>query len=268
MAHHTLNKYITQKVYSLSLRYAALDDGKLVEEVLFHHNEGEVIFYLIYGRYLSSLENVFIRLSKQEDCFPDLLAELELHLLKDDCRILRSFKKKSSLKTWLIRVAHNLFINLLPKMETFYSKYCVPEEGNVPDTIKTNTNDITLLSFRQAVSLLPSTEQRIVLMKEAEGYNSSEIAAMLTARRNARDPEQQGKQVSVDNVYKMRQRAIAYLKDLMAKERDRIAEEEAHLRFRMCNERVNDYEQTAACRYKPHFIKYILSIKKELEDIS
>lgn len=265
MVKHIINKCVTQKVYSLTLRYGNSDDEKLVEEIKSHHDAGEIIFYLLYGRYFASLQNTFHRLSKQEDCFPDLMAELELHLLKHNCRALRSFQKKSTLKTWLIRVAHNLFINYLPKVESNYCYYCNLEEQTVPEAIKTGTDDATLLSFRQAISLLPSEEQRIVLIKEAEGYNSREIADILTTRRKAQTPELKDKSVSIDNVYKMRQRAIAYLKELMEKERGRIAKEESHLRFRMCSKRIHDHPQKVVQRYKPLFIRNILSIKKELE---
>lgn len=253
-----------------------MSDDELVGEIS-SHGCGEMVYFLIYGRYRSYLESIFHRLSSISECFPDLLADLELHLLDNHCDVIRRFQGKSSFKTWLTAVAHNLFVNKLHQAESIY---CEKEDLTDKSTsfAMTAGNDIdTLVTFRQALLCLPSVEQRIVLMKEAEGYNADEIAHILTEHRNTSDlqPRQKTKYVSVDNVYKIRQRAIGHLAEIVKEERAKLQELEGDIRYRTgklyrtsdddkeyCGEPIAEYS------YKTPIISNIWIIKADTEIMS
>lgn len=260
-----MNELIIEKVHALSNRYGEMSDEELLSIILSGSDRGEAVFYLLYGRYFTFFENLRYRLCASKECLPDLMAELELHLLDHNCKAFHSFHGESSFKSWLITVAHNLFINKLPKIESLYSEKEELNERWMPESIIAYKDIDTITTFRQALCNLPSVEQRIVLMKEVEGYNAKEIADMLTARRAKDDdnPRQKSAEVSVDNVYKIRQRAVASLKDLLRKEHQRIAEEEQEIRFR-CDEVASNEEEY---RYKAQIITKIYKIKEDIECI-
>lgn len=264
-----MNNLIREKLNGLSYRYDKMSDDDLLTSILSGRGYGEAVFYLLYGRYLPDIEFQCFKIGAKAACLPDLMAELELHLLNNRCEVFRSFNGKSSLKTWFLAVAHNLIINRLPKIESLYSENVELTEWKMPSSITADTDMETLISFRQALCNLSSVEQRIVLIKEVEGYDAKEIAEMLTERRAnvSKSARQRCPKVSVDNVYKIRQRAIASLKDLLRKEQARIAAEEAHIRFRMADEEDWSFESTLHYGHKPLIIYNIFKIKDDMENI-
>lgn len=261
----TMNEHIRREINWMSYRYGDISDEDLIAELLFRRGCKDVVFYLLYGRYFHYFENICRHIGAKPEWLPDLLAELEVHLLDNDCKALRSFKGEASLKTWLITVARNLFINRLPQIASLYSDKPQLDDRTMPEAIVAVNDVETLTSFRQALSQLPSVEQRIVLMKEAEGYNAAEIAAMLTERRNKenKSARQKSTVVSVDNVYKIRQRAVVALKQLLVEERRRNSEE---FRFRTDGDDLMS-EPTMEFRYKTFVIENIIKIDNDVEAV-
>lgn len=262
-----MNRLIKEEIDRLSYRYKGRSDEDLLSEINDNRDCGDVVFYLLYGKYIACFETIFRNLHVDANYFPDLMAELELSLLTANCKALRSFRGESSLKTWLITVAHNLFANSLAKIAKLYWVDTEMTERNIPTSISGQTDIETWLTYRQVICLLPSVEQRIVLMREIEGYNATEIADMLTQRRNeqALSTHQRVKEVNVNNVYKMRQRAIAYLRNLMKNERDRIAEMESNILFRIGDDEKYCCESTPQYGYKTFIIANIKKIEFDLE---
>jgi len=176
-------------------------------------DRGESLFYLLYGRYMRLLSAIFLRMSRDAECFADLMAELELHLLADRCAALKKYNGRSAFSTWLSATAHNLFADKLPKIENLYAGD--PQEVERADVrVEAGTKADTFDELRQALRMLPATEQRIVIMKELEGYSAAEIAHILTLRRQKEQPDK-AKAVSVDNVYKIKQRAMEALAHIL-----------------------------------------------------
>lgn len=270
-----MNIQIEIEIRKLASHYNCMSDEELVYEIS-NHACGEMVYYLIYGRYRIYLQSIFSQLSQTKECFPDLMAELGLHLIDNHCEAIRKFQGRSSFKTWLAAVAHNLFVNLLPQIEGIYSdKEGVPY-GDIPFAM-TATKDVdTLTTFRQVLNYLPTAEQRIVLMKEAEGYNAKEIAQILTEKRKHTNlqPRQKSNEVSVDNVYKIRQRAVEFLANIMREDNEKMQKLEGDILFRddtdsklyrtadddnRCCEEMTKYS------YNPHIISNIWLIRADVE---
>lgn len=269
-----MNKHIQESIEHLSYRYDGFSDETLIEDLISYKCDTDVVFYLLYGRYESYLERIFSRLSSNSDLFPDLMAELLLHLLDKHCAAIRQFAGKSSFKTWLSSVAHNLFVNKLSQIENFYAEASNTIERVAPLTMTAVTDTEVYVSFRQFIACLSSVEQRIVLLKEIEGYNAAEIAQMLTNRRKTTilESRKKSEDVSVDNVYKIRQRAIARLAEILKAEKakhahlydDKYAQSDKLYREsednKTCNDAVAKYTP-----YMPHIIANIWMIKADVE---
>jgi len=268
-----MNKQIEHDIELLSAKYGDMDDDTLVYKVS-EHGRGEMVYYLLYGRYRTYLESIFHRLSNINECFPDLLADLLLHLIDNRCSAIRSFESKSSFKTWLSSVARNFFINKLHQVESIYNENECSTNNNEPFALTGDTDIETLSTFRQVLSTLPSIEQRIVLMKEVEGYNAAEIAHILTGFRKHAElqPLQRSETVTVGNVYKIRQRAVDYLASIFQKEKNRNQKDNDNLRFREddllfridekergCHEPMSEYNSTLSIIYN------IFEIKADIE---
>lgn len=270
-----MNKLIEEDTQLLTSRYGYMSDDVLVREIS-NHACGEMVYYLLYGRYRIYLQSIFSKLSQTKECFPDLMAELGLHLIDNHCEAIRKFQGKSSFKTWLASVAHNLFINLLPQIECIYSDKEGMPYGDIPFSI-TATKDVdTLTTFRQVLNYLPTAEQRIVLMKEAEGYNAKEIAQILTEKRKHTNlqPRQKSNEVSVDNVYKIRQRAVEFLAHIMREENEKLQKLDGDILFRddtdsklyrTANEDNRCCEEMAKYSYNPRIISNIWMIRADVE---
>jgi RNA polymerase sigma factor (sigma-70 family) len=212
-----MNRYIQESITRLDLLYGNLDDEEIKEIIVEGDDVGNLLFYLLYGRYNGLLRSVFLRLSKKIYCFPDAMAELEIHLLANDCASLKKFRGESKFSTWLTTTAHNLFLNKLPHIENLYADVQTKVEPSTPEPFYAGYCTDTLEELYQALSYLPVIEQRIVILKELEGYKPNEIAQLLThyRRENYIKTKAKSHEVSVSNVYKIKQRAIEGLAKIL-----------------------------------------------------
>ena len=206
------SKYINDTISRLVKRYGKASDEDLVRDLIAGLNSGESLFYLLYGRYIRLLASIFLRLSKNAEYFSDLMAELELHLLNNNCYALRNFRGDASFSSWLSVTAHNLFVDKLPQIENLYTDELI-EVDSTNEWINISTNADSFDELRQALLRLPSADQRIVIMKELEGYTPEEIAEILSQIR--RSSQQENVSVNIANVYKIKQRARAKLEQII-----------------------------------------------------
>lgn len=167
--------------------YTAFTDKFLIDLVLEDGNE-EALLYLIYERYERKLKFYTYRYYDSLEYYEDLCNELYLHLKgKDgDWSVLRSFQWRSSFATWFSLVASHLFwkkrgelIGLgddSDSIDVDNGEQPLPEPKPEPE----NEQRVMLL---EAINRLEDEDNRLIIIKELEGYNHKEIAEMLVEKR-------------------------------------------------------------------------------------
>ena len=183
-----------------NVNYNKLADKQIVEKILaLPHNE-EAAYFLLHVRYFYELngvyKNVLIKMNIQsirgDSYIEDCIQELFIHLRSKDCswHTLATFEWRSSFKTWLKKIAHNKFLEVLPKLidkrgfvisidpdDPEEPKVQIPVEDE--DSYERRQRKVLLL---EAINQLKDADQRFVILKRLDGYNSKEIAILLQKR--------------------------------------------------------------------------------------
>ena len=168
--------------------YKEYDDRKLVDMVLSDGNE-EAMLFLLYSRYDLLLHKVFRNLTSEEFWFDDCVHELFLHLRCKDgsWHTLATFGWRSTLGCWLKGVAKHKFEDVLPHLienrganlsldndDPEQPKIQVPDGGE--EDYERRQRKVMLM---EAIAALKDDDQRFVILKRLEGYDSNEIALLL-----------------------------------------------------------------------------------------
>lgn len=183
-----------------NVNYNKLADKQIVEKILaLPHNE-EAAYFLLQVRYFDELNGVYKNVLKKiniqsirgDSYIEDCIQELFIHLRSKDCswHTLATFEWRSSFKTWLKKIAHNKFLEVLPKLidkRGFVISIDTddPERPNVQipvedeDSYERRQRKVLLL---EAINQLNDADQRFVILKRLDGYNSNEIAILLQKR--------------------------------------------------------------------------------------
>lgn len=131
----------------------------------------------IYKAYASYIYAIFLNMTKNRENSEDLTVDFFLKLWN----ISNQYKFGSGHKMWLTKVAKNMAIDLIRKnsrVELTDSMQDVPSRlDNMKSPIEEKV--IGQISFREAVGLLPVTEQQILLMKLVGHMTFKEIAEIL-----------------------------------------------------------------------------------------
>lgn len=167
--------------------YIALTDKRLITLVLDEGNE-EALLYLIYERYEKKLKYYAFRYYDSLEYYEDLCNELYLHLkgANGDWSVLRSFQWRSSFSTWFSSVASHLFWKkrreLLGLGDDSDSIDVDNGEQPLPEP-KPETENEQRVMLLEAINRLRDEDDRLIIIKELEGYNHKEIAEMLVEKR-------------------------------------------------------------------------------------
>ena len=174
--------------YQYKADYSNLSDKELVERILAEKGDDEAAVYLLHVRYAPLLHNIYARLVEKNTWYEDCLVELFIHLKGKDCRWrpLANFEWRSTLGYWLKGVAWNKFKDILPKLiEKSGRSVSIDEEDSdkpkiqIPDVTKADIERRQRkVMLMEAIGLLEDDHQ-FVILKQLEGYTSSEIAVML-----------------------------------------------------------------------------------------
>lgn len=190
---NTDKKYIIHNIMELrtQIDYKDLSDEQLVELILaLPHNE-EAATYLLHERYHPLLYSIYWSLTNKPYWYEDCVSELHLHLRGKDnsWRILSNFEWRSTLGCWLKKVAVHKFIEILPKLiENHGGNISLdndPEKSGVqmPDGGEEEyERRMRKVMLMEAIGQLKDDDQRFVIQKRLEGYNSNEIAILLQKR--------------------------------------------------------------------------------------
>ena len=154
------------------------------------HDEDAAAF-LLHTRYRPLLLSIYRSLTQDESWFEDCIDELFIHLKgsNTDWHNLSSFAWRSSFGTWLKGVARNKFCEVIPALienngENLSIQQTdsgviiqLPDEGE--EEFSRNERKVMLL---EAIGQLEDADQKFVILKRLQGYNSKEIAVLLQKR--------------------------------------------------------------------------------------
>lgn len=171
------------------IAYKELTDKQVVELILaLPHNE-EAALFLLYNRYDLLLHKIYRNITREKCWYGDCVNELFLHLRCKDgsWQTLSSFEWRSPFGCWLKSVAYHKFNDSLSHLIENNGKNTSLDNDDPEKTQLLLANDgkeeyerrqrkVMLL---EAIGLLKDDDQKFVIMKRLEGYNSNEIALLL-----------------------------------------------------------------------------------------
>lgn len=216
----------------LRYRYMALSDRELVNAITNTPPDEDAAVYLLFERYTPKFKKLYLGIypdmSWYDDCMHDLFTYMKGKKL--DWNPLRSFQWRCHFSTWIGQVARNRFIEIKPYL---IGKIGIPlsiddnENGKatiqIPDEYledyERRERKVLLL---EAIGLLKDKNQKFVILKTLQGYNSNEIAEMLTQKwqmEGIKKYDKQGRLVIPTPGYVdvNRQRAKEQLKNIIVK---------------------------------------------------
>lgn len=183
--------------FQYKFNYKDLSDKQIVDKILeVPHNE-EAAAYLLHDRYTNLLHSVynkalldlFNKAVHTDYWFDDCENELFMHLRSKDrsWHPLATFEWRSTFGCWLRGVSRNKFLEVLPKLiENSGSNISLdsddPEKPKVQrpdggeDSYERRQRKVLLM---EAIGQLKDDDQRFVILKRLQGYNSKEIATLL-----------------------------------------------------------------------------------------
>ena len=170
------------------MEYSNMTDNEICNLIM-DGNE-EAALYLIYDRYAEDIRYKAYTIFKTFDYLDDLNQILYIHLKGSDHKwqTLRTFKNECRFRTWFIgSVVNNLFLSkrrLMIGTERFHNLLIETDpEKPLPEPKQELRKDERLIAVMEAISKLKNDEYRFILIKDLEGYNHTEIAAMIELKR-------------------------------------------------------------------------------------
>lgn len=174
-------------------KYAKCSDEEIVSSIVDTPHDEEAAAYLIYNRYSPLLRNIYRKVFDNDTFwYGDCLNDLYLFLKGKDLEWnkLKTFEWKSKLSTWLSKIAYNRFLEIKPTLiGKIKNPICVYDDSSSKLPLQFSDDgeqdherrekDILLL---EAVSLLEDPDQKFIILKRLQGYNSKEIALLLQKR--------------------------------------------------------------------------------------
>lgn len=170
--------------------YVELNDKEIVNKIINKPHNEEAAAYLIYNRYDPLLyklyRDVFQKdFSWYEDCLGDLFEFLKGN--DRDWNKLKTFEWRSKFGPWLGSTARRRFIEIKPQligkivniisiddMDGEKTPVQLPDKGE--DEYENQQRKILLM---EAIGMLKDPDQKFVILKRLQGYNSKEIAELM-----------------------------------------------------------------------------------------
>jgi RNA polymerase sigma factor (sigma-70 family) len=171
------------------LDYSNFSDRQIVEKILANPHDEEAAAFLLHNRYVLLLQKVYYGFTKEDTWFEDCVDELFIHLKGKDgsWHYLAAFEWRSTFGYWLKGVARNKFKEILPRLiENGGNNVSI--DNNDPEKRRVQLPDDGEASYdraqrkvilMEAIGKLKDDDQRFVILKRLQGYNSKEIAVLL-----------------------------------------------------------------------------------------
>ena len=169
--------------------YDEYSDKDLVDKIITPPHNEEAAAYLIHSRYNSYLKSIYLELTNNFSWFDDCVSDFFIHLKgkEHNWHAFSTFEWRSPLKSWLGGVAKNNFKVTLSK--------CAPQKVMIISVDEKKQNGTTTqlpdggkeeherlqrkIALLDAIAQLKNENQKFVVLKRLEGYNSREIAVLL-----------------------------------------------------------------------------------------
>lgn len=168
-------------------RYKTLSDREIVDKVITIPYNEEAAVYLLYDRYDPLLAKIYREVFENdsnwyEDCLNDFIIYLKGQ--DGDWKRLRSFQWRSQFSSWLKPTAANRFKEIKPYLigKIPFPTSLDDDEAHVqlPDEGEENHEAIERkIMLLEAIRQLKDPDQKFVVIKRLEGYDSREIAELM-----------------------------------------------------------------------------------------
>lgn len=214
--------------FQYRLDYSKLSDKQIVEKILAEPHDEEAAAYLLHERYAPLLKSLYRYCTQEDIWFDDCVNELFIHIKGKDgsWRALADFEWRSTFGYWLKKVALSKFRGLLRKLiENGGRNVSVGNDNpqrpilEISDGCESSERIQRKIMLVEALNKL-NDDERFVIVKRMEGYNSREIAVLLDMKwklDNTVKFNHEGKLVvaSVAYVDSKAQKARKHLKEIM-----------------------------------------------------
>ena len=174
-------------------KYSDLGDKEIIDLIIIPPHDEKAAAYLIHLRYQPLLYNIYNRVFDNdpmwyEDCLSDFFIYLKGTDL--DWHKLVTFEWKSTFGAWLNRTAYNRFLYIKPSLigngkvtVSLDSKSESKRVIQIPDTSDSLYDNREMYNLMiEAIGLLKDPDQKFVILKRLQGYNSKEIAQLMQKR--------------------------------------------------------------------------------------
>lgn len=152
----------------------------------------EGVAFLLYKRYDPLLHKLYLEIyDKRYDLYGDCLADLFAYLKSGDpiWRKLINLEWRSSFGTWLSITARHRFVEIKPYLIGKCPNSLSIDSENEGNPVQLPDNGVEEFEDKErkvilmeAISLLKDEDQKFVMIKRLQGYNSKEIAILLQKR--------------------------------------------------------------------------------------
>lgn len=207
--------------------YDALSERELIDAILSGNEEAAI--YLIYNRYYRDLRYLCFDYCGSHEYIDDVCHEVYI-LLKGkngDWHPLSTWRGESTFRTWLNHAVQNYLRNYREDLIGLRENKLYSDDEDDQDpvekviadqpTLEENLQKVLLL---EAINKLKNQDQKLVILKELQGYSHEEIAAILNQVRRSENrikQNKEGKEIWADAraVDVLKQRAVAQLKEAL-----------------------------------------------------
>ena len=169
----------------LDRKYANLSDREIIDSIITKPHNEEAAVYLLYERCTPKFKklcfDIYGTCEVYYDCVDDLFIFLKGNNLNWDK--LRSFEWRSKFSTWIGKTASRRFLEIKPLLigkfgDTLSMDECTSCEKDEESFERRMRKVIPM----EAIMQLEDEDQKFVILKTLEGYDSSEIALLMAEK--------------------------------------------------------------------------------------
>ncbi len=153
------------------------------EQIMLEVKEGNLdLASLIYDRYSKLIYNYFLRLSFNREISQDLMQTVFFRMIK----YRRSYKPKNNFRSWIFRIARNIFADHLKSDEAARSNFVDLEQINASiDSVMDDQEKAEKIRILQtALTMIPHGHREILILKGYQQLKNREIAVLLNCSEN------------------------------------------------------------------------------------
>lgn len=207
--------------------YESYSDRDLIDATLSGNEEAAI--YLIYNRYYGDIRYLCFSYCKSHWYVDDVCQEVFLALKgkNGDWRTLATWTGLSTFRTWLNSVVCHWLQKNRDYLIGLREKKLYSEKEDDPDPVEqvaavqpTSEDAMLKVMLLEAINGLSNADQRLVILKELQGYSHEEIADILNQVRRQENRiklDKAGNEILANAaaVDVLKQRAVAQIKQTM-----------------------------------------------------